>query len=165
MAALADIDKAQLRERLLAHVRDELEAVTQSHRSTTRGATHEESRPENDKDTRALESTYLARGLAMRVAQLTEDLARLERFAVRAFSHEQPLALAALVRIDDEGTERVYFLAPAGAGTKLEHDGLSIIVLTPSSPLGRMLIGKHLDDEVQFDSPQGQRHLVVLDLA
>jgi len=163
--ALADIDKSRLRASLIAHVRAELDAITESHRSTTRGATHEESRAENDKDTRALESTYLARGLAMRVEQLGEDLALLERFQVRAFADDAPLALAALARIEDDDTERVYFLAPAGAGTKLSIEGLEITVLTPSSPLGRVLLGKHLDDDVEFQSPQGRRQLSVLELA
>ena len=165
MPTLADIDKSRLRASLVAHVRNELEAITESHRGTTRGATHEESRPENDKDTRALESTYLARGLAMRAEQLGEDLALLERFQVRAFTEDDPLALAALARVEDDDAERVYFLAPAGAGTKLSVDALEITVLTPSSPLGRVLLGKRLDDDVEFRSPQGRRQLCVVELA
>jgi transcription elongation GreA/GreB family factor len=161
MLELQRIDKAELRTKLIAHVRDELEAITGSHRDTASGATHAEARPENDKDTRALESTYLARGLAKRAEQLAEELVLLERFAVRSFTQDDPLALAALARIEDDDGERLYFLAPAGAGTKLTAEDSEITVVTPSSPLGRTLIGKHLDDELEFRSPQGARHLCI----
>jgi len=39
-------------------------------RTVVEGATHEENKPENDKDTRALEQSYLARGQAQRVVEL-----------------------------------------------------------------------------------------------
>ena len=40
----------------------DLASLQRAHRATVEGATHEEAKPENDKDTRALEQSYLARG-------------------------------------------------------------------------------------------------------
>ena len=55
---------------LRAQVSADLEAVTESQQKTQAGATHAESKSESDKDTRATESSYLARGLAKRVGEL-----------------------------------------------------------------------------------------------
>ena len=43
--------------------------------------------------------------------------------------------------------------------------GCEITVLTTSAPLGRVLIGKRLDDEFEFRSPQGMRQLCLVELA
>ena len=59
--------KSSLRDELLGRLRAELDQLEAAHRSALEGATHEESKPENSKDTRALEQSYLARGQALRV--------------------------------------------------------------------------------------------------
>jgi hypothetical protein len=51
------IDKAELLEKLRAQVTADLARAAQAQRETQQGATHEEARPENDKDTRALEAS------------------------------------------------------------------------------------------------------------
>jgi len=40
-------------------------------------ATHEENRPENDKDMRSTEASYIARGMAERIADMERGLAKL----------------------------------------------------------------------------------------
>ena len=44
-----------------------MSALTASQKTVQSGAIHEETRQEDPKDTRAIEATYLARGLAERV--------------------------------------------------------------------------------------------------
>ncbi|HWZ89090.1 MAG TPA: hypothetical protein VNW92_09580, partial [Polyangiaceae bacterium] len=60
-------DKARILSLLRARVAADLATMSAAQRAVVVGATHEENRPENDKDTRALEQSYLARGQAQRV--------------------------------------------------------------------------------------------------
>ena len=53
------------------------------HAAATEGATHSEARPENDKDTRGLELSYLARGQAQRVAELQIVLGAVSEMRLR----------------------------------------------------------------------------------
>jgi transcription elongation GreA/GreB family factor len=139
-------DKAALRTELLARLQSDLETLERAHRATREGATHEEAKPENDKDTRALEQSYLARGQARRIEELRASIAEVGGMPVRAFGDE-PAALGALVTVDDEGDESTLLLAPAGGGARLA-DG-AVQVVTPQSPLGRAVLGKRPGDEVE----------------
>jgi hypothetical protein len=58
--------KAQLKAELVTILEGTLAGLERAHADARAGATHEEAKPENDKDTRALEQSYLARGQAIR---------------------------------------------------------------------------------------------------
>jgi transcription elongation GreA/GreB family factor len=150
------MDKAKVMTLLRARIVDELETMVAAQRNTAAGVTHEESRAESDKDMRSVETSYLARGQAERVVDLRDGLARLEGLTLRAFAEDTPVALGALVRLEGDEGERLYFLAPAGGGEPLEIDGEGLRVVTPSSPVGRALIGRVVGDDVELRTPQGK---------
>ncbi len=158
----AAIDKAWLKAELVAQLAAALDGAQRAHAAALEGATHTEARAENDKDTRGLEQSYLARGQAQRVVELETGLAAVTALALRAFRAADPIALGALVTIDDDGEIKRLFLAPHGGGSVVAG---SIQVVTPSSPLGRALVGKHVDDELELRLPGGVRTLVVTALA
>ena len=116
---------------------------------------------------RATEVSYLARGLAERVVQLKQSAGIMDTFEPRDFGDEDPIGLGALVRAedDDTGVEHVYFLVPVGGGKPVSIDGLKVSPLTPQSPLGKALLGKIVDDDATFRTPQGVRTLMILDVA
>ena len=119
------LDKALILAELRRLVHADLATVAASQQETQAGATHEESKPENDKDTRALESSYLARGLARRVGELQDAATHLDALQLRTFTGAAPIALSALVIVeDDDGKSRHYFLAPGGGGVKLHLEGV-----------------------------------------
>lgn len=164
---LEAIDKSMLLAKLVAELRAELEQALRAQRTTQEGATHEESRPENDKDTRALESTYLARGLSERVVALENGVAAVTALKPRVFTEEDPVALGAVVAVEFEGVQgpaACYYVSAAGAGRKFELQGITIQTLTPKSPLGSALVGRYVDDEVEYRSPQGIRRGCILEL-
>ena len=76
----------------------DLETVERAHRAACEGATHEEAKPENDKDTRALEQSYLARGQASRIADLKASLAALRAMPVRAFAENAEMLMPSVPR-------------------------------------------------------------------
>jgi transcription elongation GreA/GreB family factor len=158
-------DKRQVLKALISHLDRELAVASESQKQTALGATHEESRPENDKDTRALESSYLARGQAKRVVELGEARLRLEQLSARALSQTGRAALGMLLLVEEEGRLTAYFLAPGGGGLRLQADGVEVRVITPDSPLGAALLGKGVGDTVEVRTPQGVRELSVVSIA
>lgn len=153
------MNKAELRAALVARLERELAAAEAAQRATVAGATHEEAKPENDKDTRALEQSYLARGQAQRVEELRTAIAETRVMPLRAFDDESPIALSALVTIQDERGEQRVFLALHGGGEDLD-DGVRVV--TTRSPLGRALLGKSAGDEVELASGGKKRELAIV---
>ena len=141
-------NKEALRDELLLILGQELVVLEANHQATIEGATHEQAKPENDKDTRALEQSYLARGQAQRIEGLKADLAAIKLTPIRSFEADQPIAVGALVVIEEEDAERTLWLAPQGGGTQLQ--GGKIQVVTPAAPLGRALLGKREGDDLEL---------------
>ncbi len=148
---------------LLARLRTALEEVTAAQRRAQEGATHEENRSEGDKDMRATEVSYVARGQAARVVALEAELARVEALGPRAFDDATPLAAGALVRLRAEGAnenEHVthHLLMPGGAGIELSLGTRPLVtVIGTRSPLGQALVGAYVGEEASIDTPEHTR--------
>jgi transcription elongation GreA/GreB family factor len=136
--------KQELHAALLSTIAAELAVAERAYRATRQGATHEEAKPENDKDTRALEQSYLARGQAKRIEELRAGLAALERMPVDVFAEGAAVALGAVVELSEESGDTTVLVAPCGGGTKLRNGAVQVV--TPQSPLGRGLLGKREGD-------------------
>jgi transcription elongation GreA/GreB family factor len=161
------IDKLELLECLRRTVAADLARAVAAQQQTQRAVTHEESKPENDKDTRALESSYLARGLSERVAALENAVAALAAGKLRRFDSDTPVALFALVTLEPTagGARNLYFVVPAAGGLTLSVSGQTVLTVTPDAPLGRALIGAFEGDEISVHTPQGARVLEIVALA
>jgi hypothetical protein len=143
-----EISKPSLREELAQKLAADLATRERSHRAAREGATHEEAKPENDKDTRALEQSYLARGEAARVDELKKALVDVQGMALRDFGEGDLAGLGALVETeDDDGATLLSWLAPHGGGARLASG--TVQVVTPKSPLGSALVGKRAGDECE----------------
>jgi transcription elongation GreA/GreB family factor len=138
--------KEILREELTRVLRTDLEAHERAHGAAREGATHEEARPENDKDTRALEQSYLARGEAARVEQLRAALAQVQIMRVHAFSEGEPAGLGALVTLEEGKAVLMFWIAPHGGGSRLA--GGRVQVVTPQSALGQAIVGSKAGDDL-----------------
>ena len=69
---------------------------------------------------------------------------------MRDFQTGEPVSLGALVVLEGKTTNH-YFIGPRAGGTEVEHQGNTVMVITPQSPLGRQLVGKKQGDLVQLD--------------
>ena len=156
------MDKNGLWAALLAELEAELRSMERAQKETVEAATHEEARPEDDKDTRALEQSYLARGQAMRLEELAAAVLQVRGVKIRPYDDTTPIGLTALVSLEDEKGVQTYLVAPAGGGALL--DGGKVKVVTPKSPLGRALIGKQVGDEVEVPRDGRLRFLTVVAL-
>lgn len=149
------IDKAALHRALVLLLEEHRDKLAAAQRLTVEGVTHEDAKAEGDKDMRATEASYIARGQAMRVEQLGADHGRVHGMKLRAFAPADPIGISALVTLEGEEGVRVLFLAPAGGGERITVSGVEVHVVTPSSPLGRALVGARAGDVVTF--PRGGR--------
>jgi transcription elongation GreA/GreB family factor len=132
----------------------ELHKLSASQTAAQEGATHEETRQEDPKDTRAIEAQYLARGLAERVESMRSDVALLAGLQLKEFGPDDGVEVTALVKLEGaHGAEAIYLLVPCAGGETLEVDGRTIRTLTPMSPLGQALIGRYVEDEVTLELP------------
>lgn len=113
-------------------------------------ATHEESRPENEHDTRSVEASYLAAGQAQRFEALCRHLALLKQFRLRDFTADDTISVGALVELESAGKESTYFLLPVAGGYTVDWQGQVIHIVTPDSLMGQALLDKSVGDEVEL---------------
>ncbi len=148
---------------LVALLRADKETMDRAARAAHEAATHEESRPENDKDTRGLEAAYLAGAQAGRVRDLELAAKMLEGLPLRVLGAEDPISASAVVTLEDEeGGRAAYFFLPHGGGARLQHGETALVVVTPQSPLGRALLGKAQGDSIPAPGKRGE--LVIVDV-
>lgn len=140
-----------VRETLCASLERTLATMAEAARQTREGATHEDSRAEGDKDMRSTEQSYLARGQAMRVEDLVEQIQRLRALVLpETAAGGAVVVTGSVVLVDVEGTSRVLFVVPWGGGTVLRVGGIETTVIAPSSPVGAALVGKRVGDSFEL---------------
>ena len=125
-------------------------------------ATHEENIAENKYDTLGLEASYLAAGQARRVEEIKQALTLCQNMQLRAYDDQRGIEVGALLGLADENDRQQWlFLAPDGAGLKVDVVGQPVTVITPRSPLGKSLLGKFEGDEVEILVAGARQHFTV----
>jgi transcription elongation GreA/GreB family factor len=138
----------QLADRLRATAQGARHAMEAANAEVREGATPAERR----EDSRvAQENAGLARGHRERLARVTTELAMLERFRPPRFAAKSPVAVGAIVEVEDGAEGRTLFLAPVGAGLELTGPGGDgfLSVVTPTSPIGRAVLGRRVGESVE----------------
>jgi transcription elongation GreA/GreB family factor len=154
--------KSALRDELLRILKDQLTVAERAHQGSVEAATHEEAKPEKDKDTRALEQSYLARGQAQRLVELRAALTLIQNFPTGKQPSDGCCGLGSLAAVEVDGRRQTYWIAPAAGGTLLA-DG-AIQVVTPQSPLGRALVGCAVGDDCEVRMSGSLRELSIIEL-
>ena len=99
----------------------------------------------------ALEFSGLARGQTERAARVAAELHTLDTFRPKAMAPTAPIAVGAIVEVEDESLGRTFFLAPVGAGIELAGPGGDgfLSVVTPVSPVGKAVLGRKVGDTIE----------------
>jgi hypothetical protein len=130
---------------IVARLQSELDMLTRAAMATHAEATDEENKAEDKYDTRGLEASYLAHGQSKAAEETALALSQFQALTLRDFAAHEPISLGALVSLDDGSR---YFVGPRAGGTEIEADGVTVLVITPQSPLGHELVGKRQGDQV-----------------
>lgn len=146
------MDKGFLVEQLAGHLRETARtaklAMVAANTEAREGATPAERR----EDSRvSQENSGLARGHLARLDRANSELAMLDKFRPPRFGAKSPVAVGAIVEVEDGAEGRTLFLAPAGAGIELTGPGGDgfLSVVTPSSPIGRAVMGRRVGDTIE----------------
>ncbi|MEM7145233.1 MAG: transcription elongation factor GreAB [Verrucomicrobiota bacterium] len=136
------MSKGDVFKAVLAALREELERKQRAGEAAYEGATDEEARSESKYDTRGLESSYLAAGMAQQLEDLAEDVHVLGGYVLPRYEGEDAVGLGALVEVDLGGEPTLFFLLPRGGGVEVDVAGREVTVVTTSSPIGAQLMGR-----------------------
>lgn len=156
-----DSVKRALLEALRAHLENEIATMRRIAMDAAEAATHEDNRPESDKDMRSTEASYIARGQAARVAELERELGLLGLLDVRA-QVGGTASVGSLVTVRSQGKNSRYFLVPSSGGVALDAAGVTAQTLSVKSPLGAALLGLSEGDEAELNGPKADRVYEIL---
>lgn len=145
------MDKAKFVEFVCDRLEKDLAALKEVAKATAEAATHEEAKPENQYDTRALENSYLAGAQSKRVIETEEALVAFKNIEVKNFGKNDPIASSALVVVELDGEKKTFFIAPKGGGLSMDFEGQRIMIITPNSPVGEALQGLKAGQSVDVD--------------
>jgi transcription elongation GreA/GreB family factor len=129
----------------------ELSTAVAASRQARDSATHSENIAANRYDTLAVEAAYLAHGQSLRIAELKQSIALYQHFQRPTFDARATIQLGALVCIEDhQDQQRRLLIGPAAGGLSIDSEHGPVQVITLSAPLGQALMGKRVDDEVDW---------------
>ena len=129
-------------------------------------ATDKANIPENKYDTLALEASYLAEGYAKRAAECKASLNAVKNLGVVEYSQDDAICVGTFVSLVDQDNKALsVFLAPVSGGVKFVFEEQTIIVITQSSPIGKVLLGKFVDDEFEIGSGSSLKRYVISAIA
>ncbi len=148
--------KAPIRDAIVAQLHRELELQTRAAHESRDEATSVENKAEGQFDTRSQEAAYLAEGQARLAAEIAESISVYQSLDMSDFTPHATVAVGALVTLEAKGRKSVYFLGPRHGGLEARAGDLDFVVVTPSSPLGRQLIGQTVGATVHLPGRGGQ---------
>ena len=157
-------NKSEIIAQFLTKMEDEIKLLSQNLKDIQAETTHEESKPENEYDTRAIESGYLAKAQSIRLLDAKDALAAFKSVEIKKFTEASPISTSALIQVDYEGKKLWFLYMPAGGGYSIQYQGIKIQVVTSKSPLGDALLGLKLGDISVVESPEGPKEYEILQI-
>jgi transcription elongation GreA/GreB family factor len=143
------LNKLALRAAILAKLEADLAQQTAAANLARDEAISEESRPENKYDTHSQEAAYLAEGQARLAKDVADSISVYLTLPLPPFAPDTPIALGAVVALGNEKATSWYLIGPRAGGLEIELEGTALMIITPSSPLGRELVGKRIGDRAR----------------
>ena len=99
----------------------------------------------------------------MRIAELEQSIALYQKFHRPSFDACATIQLGALVCIeDDQEQQRHLLIGPASGGLIIDSSQGPVQVITPTAPLGQILMGKRLDDAVDWQIDQRKESFIIV---
>lgn len=158
------MDKKKLIKLIAEQLEKDLLAAKEAAFATYQAAIDEESKPENEYDTRGLEASYLAGAQSKRVAEIEELAYIYKDLEVKSFTAKDKISSTALVEVDLNGRRSYIFIMSKGGGLIMNVDGFAIQIVTPTSPLGEALLGLKVGDTAVVENGDKVREYEILSL-
>jgi transcription elongation GreA/GreB family factor len=134
--------KTEVIQKFIEAIEAELLILKNAAKDTASYATDPENKPENKYDTRGLEASYLAGAQAQRVAEMQDVLLCFRTQALKKFHTSAVVSIGALVQVITAEKIQYLLIMPLGGGQTIRFLDQTVQVVTPTSPLGKALIGQ-----------------------
>lgn len=145
------MNKKNLIDAILQQLQQQLHTAEAALKMAADTATHKETVPENKYDTFGLEASYLAHGQQQRVADTQLAIQSFEQLLLRCTENHSTVGIGSFLTLENKvENQQYFFIASAAGGLKVFSQGKSITVLSAEAPLCIQLLGKQIDDDVQF---------------
>ncbi len=180
-----NVKKLDLLKQLVQILQQEIDATLVAVNEAHALASHEQSKPENQYDTLALEAAYLAHGQSTRIADLQRQVMLLNRFEFSEVDDNSRITTGALVQIKNtNGLEAAswLWLLPVAGGIVLSPDSENkdcnkdcnkedeyskandIRTITSAAPLAQKLVGRYLGDEIELTMGVIKKQFEIIEL-
>lgn len=161
--------KPDLLEQLVSSLQQEIDATLIAVNEAHALASHEQSKPENQYDTLALEAAYLAHGQSERIAELQRQILLLNHFEFSEYDENSRITLGALVcieNVDLDSDRQWLWLLPAGGGVLLHCDdvALEIRTITAEAPLAQKILENYVGDQFELNLGHKKKQLEITEL-
>jgi len=122
-------------------------AANQAHAA----AVDDQSVAETQYDTLAIEASYLAEGQSKRVNEYQQAIDAFTQLKLALTNgNNRSINLGTLVQLSVlTKPNDWFFIGPAAGGFQMKIAGQHITVITPDSPMGKALVGKQQDDDIE----------------
>lgn len=160
------MNKELLHQAIIKALIDKHDIAYQATQTAIQSATDKENIPEHKYDTLSLEAAYLVHGQAQRVEQSLKELQRFKSLSVKSFAAQDEIGLTALVELYDLNldTSKWFFLSPVAGGLAIQFEQRDIQLITNESPLGKLLYGKQLGDELELNIAGNHKYYEIVTL-
>lgn len=156
------MDKKKLIKLIAEQLERDLVAARDAALNTYQAATDEESKPENEYDTRGLEASYLAGAQGKRVAEIEELVYIYKSLEVKSFKPDDAISSTALVEVEVNGRRSFVFIMSKGGGLIMKVDNMAVQIVTPTSPLGEALLTLRVGDTAVVENGDVVREYDIL---
>jgi hypothetical protein len=136
------MDKTEIFQAILSVFRATLADHEKAAGAARESASGDEVSSDGKYDTRATESSYLARGHAMQYEAMVGELRTLEAYRVPQYEPDEEIGTGALVEVKVGRAKAFYFILPSGGGTEALVRKTSVIAINARSPAGKEFKGK-----------------------
>ena len=159
------MNKQELVSQIVTLLEKEAANLTKAAQTSHADATGEESKAENKYDTRGLEASYLAGAQAAMATESMQNIFCYKTIKLYEFNSDSKIALTAFIELEsDDGKRSFYFLGPKNGGVEIEQNGIKVLLITPSSPIGRQLIGCTVGDCISTNIGNTKKNYEVVNI-
>jgi len=148
------IDKKNLIKQLIALIDNDINNQRKAFEIARQTTIDVPGRMQSRYDTMAIESAWVADGLAKALNEKEMSKARLLTLKLDE-SFKNNVRIGSIVEISSSDTSKLeyFFILPVASGYSLIEKDKKMTTLTPTTPLGKVLIGKEVGDEIEVNFP------------
>ena len=140
------MNKVKIIDTVLWRLRNDFEYRQAAAKRTRAQGNDTECKSEGKYDTRSTEENYLADGLARQALEAASAAEAIEKMPVRDFAKGDAIDIGAIVELESGNGSEFFLIATAGGGTEVVCNKMTIVVLTPESPLATRLLGRRVGE-------------------